>query len=355
MKHTTHNQRQAIVGCLLGTAVGDALGLSCEGLSRRRIAKLYPDLNRYHFFFTKGMMSDDTEHSSLVAQALIIAQGDEQQFIHALAWKLRIWLLGMPAGIGFATLRAIIKLWLGVSPQYSGVFSAGNGAAMRIALIGVCFGNEPEKLQTFVRITTRITHTDPKAEWGAFAIALAAYLASLQEDISPQVYLNILANYLPHAEPAFLYRIQRAVDSVNTQQTTLDFAAQLGLTKGISGYVYDTVPLVIHAWLSHQQDYAGAVQNLIRCGGDTDTTAAIVGAIVGARVGKTGIPNLWLENLWDYPRSVQWLEGLSERLADSLQGATRPYRLFFLPLIIRNILFTIIVLGHGLRRLFPPY
>jgi ADP-ribosylglycohydrolase len=350
MKHA------AIVGCLLGTAVGDALGLSYEGLSRKRAAKLFPEFKRYHFFFGKGMISDDTEHSSLVAQALIQARGNETEFARLLAWKLRFWVLGMPAGVGFASLRAIIKLWFGFSPKHSGVFSAGNGAAMRVALLGVCYGHDVEKLRGLVRVATRITHSDPKAEYGALAVAHAAYLASLGAVIVPQTYYESLSTLLANQEAdEFLQLVERAVNSVIAQQSTLDFAESLGLGRGISGYVYHTVPLVIHAWLSHQEDYAAAIQSLIRCGGDTDTTAAIAGAILGAKLGKAGIPSEWLANLCDYPRSVSWLEGLGERLSESLEHPVAAYPLPIFPLILRNLLFMLIVLVHGFRRLLLPY
>ena len=89
------------------------------------------------------------------------------------AWRLRFWLLALPAGVGFATLKAMLKLWLGVSSERSGVFSAGNGPAMRAAILGVVF-DDRMMMQEFVRASTRITHTDPKAEYGALAVALAA-------------------------------------------------------------------------------------------------------------------------------------------------------------------------------------
>ena len=105
----------------------------------------------------------------------------EQKFSANFAWRLRFWLLGLPAGIGFATLRSILKLWLGFPANKSGVFSAGNGPAMRAALIGVCHGNDPARMRALVRAATRITHTDPKAEFGAFAVATAAHLADGSE------------------------------------------------------------------------------------------------------------------------------------------------------------------------------
>ena len=68
----------------------------------------------------------------------------------------------------------------------------------------------------------------------------------------------------------------------------------MGLSRGVTGFVCHTVPICIHAWLSHPGDYRSAVESVIRCGGDADTTAAITGGIVGAAVGRAGIPDEWV-------------------------------------------------------------
>ena len=83
------------------------------------------------------MVSDDTEHAIMVAESLLDAAADAERFAAALAWRMRFWLLGFPAGAGSATLRAILKLWLGCPPARSGIPSAGNGPAMRAPLLGV--------------------------------------------------------------------------------------------------------------------------------------------------------------------------------------------------------------------------
>ena len=106
---------RACVGCLLGTAAGDALGLPYEGLSPRRGVRLFPKRDRHHLLFGKGMVSDDTEHAAFVAQALLRGRGDPDAFARHLARSLRWWLLGLPAGVGFATLRAIIKPLAGLA------------------------------------------------------------------------------------------------------------------------------------------------------------------------------------------------------------------------------------------------
>jgi len=170
-------RKSAIFGSILGTAVGDAIGLPYEGLSPRRAARLLGEPDRHRFFLGRGMVSDDTEHTCMVAQALVAAGDDVGAFSGQLARRLRLWLLGLPAGTGKATLRATLKLWLGFSPDRSGVFSAGNGPAMRSPVLGAAV-EDLDLLRRLVRASARITHTDPKAEYGALAVALAARLAS---------------------------------------------------------------------------------------------------------------------------------------------------------------------------------
>jgi ADP-ribosyl-[dinitrogen reductase] hydrolase len=358
------NLSESIVGTLLGTAVGDALGLPYEGLSidglrptgGHRQALLYPHPDSHHLLFGKGMISDDTEHTCFVAQALITSAGNVNKFRSDLAGRLQFWLLGLPAGIGLATLKSIARLWLGYSPQKSGVFSAGNGAAMRVALLGVCYGDQPDHLRQLVQAATRITHTDPKAEYGAMAVAIAAHLASRGGEVRPQDFAQLLADRLPAAAAEFLELMQLAVDSATAGESTIDFTASIGCRGGISGYVYQTVPAVIQTWLRHQADYTSGILEIIRAGGDTDTTAAILGGIIGARVGKAGIPQRWRADLWEYPRSVVWMERLGQRLSQVLDGDLQPALPVFVPaLILRNLVFLAVVLCHGLRRLLPPY
>lgn len=90
---------------------------------------------------------------------------------------------------------------------------------------------------------------------------------------------------------------------------------------------------------------------------DTDTTAAIVGGIVGAAVGRNGIPPEWLDRLLEWPRTVAWMERLGRQLHDTIRSGVRarPLRLPVLGLLARNVLFLIVVLCHGFRRLGLPY
>lgn len=349
----------AVIGCLLGTAVGDALGLPYEALSRRRQARMYPEIRGHAFLFGRGMASDDTEHTCLVAQALIVSAGELRAFTKSLAWRLRFWLLGLPAGVGVATLRAILKLWMGFPAHRSGVFSAGNGPAMRSAVIGVCYGDDPEKMRALVAASTRITHTDPKAAFGALAVALAAHLAGNEGDagLVPERYCRDLAILLGEQGNEFLDLVRRVAESVAAGQSTAAFAAELGLDHGVSGYSYHTVPVAIHACLRHPADFRAAILSVIRCGGDTDTLAAITGAVVGAAVSEPGIPAEWLRTMVEWPRTIAWIRRLGERLAEVSQSgeAERAPGVSAIGLFLRNLVFMLIVLVHGFRRLLPPY
>jgi ADP-ribosyl-[dinitrogen reductase] hydrolase len=110
-------ENSKIAGSILGTAIGDAIGLPYEGLSRRRGVKILGIPDRHRLLFGWGMVSDDTEHTCMVAQSLIAAGDNLPKFQHQLAGRFRLWLLLLPAGVGFATLRAIGRLWMGFNPE----------------------------------------------------------------------------------------------------------------------------------------------------------------------------------------------------------------------------------------------
>ncbi len=350
---------EAFVGCLLGTAVGDALGLPYEGLSPRRAERMFPDRERHHLLPGKGMISDDTEHACFVAQALIGGRGSLDAFERRLGWSLRWWFLGLPAGIGLATLRSIVKLWLGFPPRSSGVFSAGNGPAMRSPLLGLAFGHDRGELCRYVRASTRITHSDPKAYYGALAVALASYWSATREALNSVDFRAELAELLVD-EPAeaFLELLAQAEVSAQSNQSVAEFAAQIGSRNGVSGYIYHTVPCVMQVWFRHVGDYRAGILEMIAGGGDADTTAAILGGILGARAGREGIPAAWREHIIEWPRSMAWMERLADALALQMgdpTGARKPPGYFVPGLAVRNLVFMLVVLAHGFRRLAPPY
>lgn len=348
----------AFQGCILGTAVGDAIGLPREGLSARRAARLFGSAPLGHrLLMGRGMISDDTEHTCMVAQVLLASKGDADAFARSLAWKLRWWLLGLPAGVGSATARSIFKLWLGFPPHRSGVWSAGNGPAMRSAILGVYAGDDDDLLLRLVHASTAMTHRDPAAEHGALAVALAARYGAMRgsEGVRPAEFLAHAEKYLKDAP--LMHLLSRANDHLQQGDDAAKYAVALGLRNGVSGYINHTVPVALYCWLRRPGDFRSAVEAAVLLGGDTDTTGAIVGAIMGATLGVEAIPAEWLDGLAEWPRTTRWMRTLGEHLAEAKThaGMEGQMPLFWPGVLLRNVFFLGVVLAHVLRRCLPPY
>jgi len=346
-----------LAGILMGTAVSDALGLPCEEISRQRAKRLLPGKLRHRLLFGRGMVSDDTEHTFMVAQSLLDESDDAARFAKKLAWRLRWWFLRLSAGVGMATARACLKLWCGCSPRQSGVFSAGNGAAMRAAIFGGVFADAQQRA-AFVEVSTRLTHTDPKALTGALAVANLAALM-MPRDKTPPPMEVILQTLLDPAANDREWRgqVEQMRQSWQAELSVPCFADCLGLQKGVSGYVYHTVPVAIYAWYRHFGDFRATLESVIDCGGDTDTVAAIAGALAGASCGAAGIPSEWADGIFDAPINVALLRKVAARLSQLTQTRQSPGPApYCWPLTVpRNLFFLLVVLWHGFRRLAPPY
>ncbi|MCB9867506.1 MAG: ADP-ribosylglycohydrolase family protein [Phycisphaerales bacterium] len=350
---------RTIQGFMLGSAVGDALGLPREGLSARRAARMFGAGPLQHRFAVgRGMMSDDTEHLCMVVQALLASGGEPDAFARSLAWRLRGWLVGLPAGTGWATLRAGLRLWVGYSWKTSGVFSAGNGPAMRAGILGLYAGEDDERLRRLVHRSTRITHTDPLAEEGALLVALAARYAARHggDALEPAVFLADAR--VAVTDDRWREVLDLVAVALERNSTPDKFAESAGLIGGVSGFIVHTVAASLFCWLRYAGDFRAGVEGVIRLGGDTDSTAAITGGLLGAALGAEAIPAEWCDRLCEWPRSVNWMMRLAERLSDATSANVAdaaPLPLFWPGLIVRNLCFGVIVLLHALRRMFPPY
>jgi ADP-ribosyl-[dinitrogen reductase] hydrolase len=343
---------------ILGTAVGDAVGLPAEGINKSRARKMFKGPWRHRLVLNRGMLSDDTEHTIFAVQCLLAHAGNPDKFIRRLAMCLRWWLLSLPAGIGMATGRAIMKLCIGFPPRSSGVFSAGNGPAMRVAPIGAFFSENPERVDELTELCTRITHTDPKAIIAAKAIAqTSAWIVRANLEGRPDLsdFIQVLSSVSEDNEWRGLVSTVEAAckDGLSVEE----FADKLGLRNGISGYIYHTVPVVLFAWYAHCGNYEETLTSIWECGGDTDTTGAIVGALAGLTVGETGIPSAWIDGIADWPRSTSKMIAMADALAAKAAGEDiiSPVRYFWPGVLPRNVFFLAVVLLHGFRRLLPPY
>lgn len=340
--------------CLLGGALGDSLGLPFEGVSPRRIARW---LRRrpfgQRFVFGRGMLSDDTDHAVFTAQALLRAQGDVARFRRVLAWRMRLWLLTLPAGIGLATLRSLLLLWCGVPPTRSGVWSAGNGPLMRAPLIGCKYSSDARRRREFVDASTRITHRDPQVLTAARALAdVAAAIARGDYPRAPawpelQALLRAAGD-----EPEWKAMLLRLGDCFTADDPCKAARAAFGGPGGIGGYALHTLPFALAAWHTHHGDLSATLEAVIRAGGDTDTVGAVAGSLAALSVGCAGIDAGRVDGIADWPHSPRYLRQLGAALDG---GPARVATGFRAGLWLRSPLFMALVLAHGLRRLLPPY
>jgi ADP-ribosylglycohydrolase len=343
--------RDRLAGVLLGTALGDALGLPAEGVRPRVIARRFGRMDRFRLLGRTGFVSDDTEQAALVAESLVRAPRDLAACVRAFRRSLRGWFLRLPFGLGLATLRACLRLIVGL--RRTGVASAGNGAAMRTAVAGVFFHDDAERRRACASALATVTHTDPRAVAGAVAVAdLAAACAEATATDEAARFACHDAARAVIAEPA----LGAALDRARALACAGAAAGEAASVLGTSGFVLHSVPFAAFCFLRFGGEPRAALVEAIAAGGDTDSNAAIVGAWVGALHGAAALPGDLVARLHDGPFGPAHLRALAAALTAARAGAAAaPPRYSRLAALARNLLLYPVVLAHGLRRLLPPW
>jgi ADP-ribosylglycohydrolase len=335
-------RRDRLIGTLLGTALGDALGLPAEGLKPAAIARRFGRVERYHLLGRTGFVSDDTEQSALAAQSLLRGDGDLDAFLRAFRRALLGWFLRLPFGVGLSTLRACFKIALGL--RRSGIHSAGNGAAMRAAIVGVWFADRPGERERFGRAMAEVTHLDARAVEGALFVAELAGTSSGADPAGRAACHAAARGVVDDAELGAA--LDRAAALAEEGAAVEAAAAELKTT----GFVVHTVSFAAFCYLRFGDAPLVAIQEAIRAGGDTDSIGAIVGAWMGALHGASALPAELLDRIQDGPFGPSHLRALGERLA-SEDGPIPTYSAAYA--LLRNLALYPVVLGHGFRRLIP--
>jgi ADP-ribosyl-[dinitrogen reductase] hydrolase len=328
-------RRRRLEGCLLGTAVGDALGLPYEGLSARRVRRRWRAA-RYTLVGPWGFVSDDTEQSALVAQALCGTQTasgvDVERVVQRFRWSLLGWFARLPFGIGLATVRACLKILVGI--QHSGVRSAGNGAAMRSMIVGAAFADRTTRVAVATALA-RVTHVDERA------IAAAVFVADVAAgEPDPVGFVQ---------EPELHARLLQASALAQQGGDDDEIVQQAARALGTSGFVIESVPFAWFCFKRFGPTFA-AVTAAISGGGDVDTNAAIVGGWVGA-LAPHEIPEPLVNALVGGPFGPRHLRALALAVDDN---APAPGYVATVALL-RNLLLYPVILAHGFRRLLPPW
>lgn len=143
-------------------------------------------------------------------------------------------------------------------------------------------------------------------------------------------------------------------DAADKRLSVGEFVSEAGFGDAVSGYVYQTVPVAIYAWIRHSGDFRTTMTAVLNCGGDTDTVGAIAGALAGCVVGEEGIPEEWIDGLWEWPRGKKVMVKIADSLVKSVCGEkVKQVSCYWPGLALRNILFILVIFGHLFLRVLP--
>lgn len=297
--------KDRFLGCLLGLAIGDALGMPVEGWSRERIAQRFGWISGYlprtgdagEVVVPAGEITDDTELALCQVESLISSGG----FVDPDAVGMRLLRLYRSDSRRFmdrTTLAAAERMEETGDFQAGvcGDWPAGNGAAVQIAPVALMqsLGRlNPELLTREVMRATFVTHGHPESLNGALAVAYALWLI-VAEDIPPELLIDEVVSFIDEDDVARRLRLAgRLVGTADDRERDLANLAQIGT----SGYVADSVAAAMYCFARHPSDFEAAVLTAVNAGGDTDSIGALTGALVGARIGGRAIPESLVEGL----------------------------------------------------------
>jgi ADP-ribosyl-[dinitrogen reductase] hydrolase len=294
---------------LLGLVAGNQLGVPTEHLGTpEAIRKAFPsgvvDLAPPP---KNSPYDDDAAMALLLGESLLASKGFDENDV-ARRWVK--WMKVDGRGIGVTTRRALTMIDRGKEPFEAGRLtneenpgrSAGNGSVMRCIPVALRYHDDPDRL---IRVSTQqaaITHADERCTWGAAAVNLAA-----RELLHGNIYfidevMHRIGDRAPRVLREAIHRVPRESDS------------DLPITRpGEAGYVVHCVEIAFW-FVTHDRSLDEALMYLAQAGGDTDTNAAVAGALLGARYGEVALPPRWVDQI----TGVQGIAQLAERLVSAV-------------------------------------
>ncbi len=279
-------------GALLGLVAGNQLGVPTERLgSAKAIREAFPGGVRDLAPSPQGSPFDDDAAMTLLLAESLLVKGDFDAQDVAERWVK--WMKLDGRGIGPTTQRALRLIERGTEPFEAGRLArdadprnaAANGAVMRCVPVALRYHHNAEKLIRVSAQQAAITHADERCTWGAAAVNLAA--RELLRG-NPHFVDEVVHRLADRAPRTLLEAIRRV---------PWEDEGDLPIARpGEFGYVVHCVEIAF--WYAvHRPSLEEGLISLAEAGGDTDTNAAVAGALLGAREGVAGIPPRWLDQI----------------------------------------------------------
>jgi len=299
-------------GVLLGLACGDALGRPVEFNSPRQIEQKHGRVTDMLADGTHrqpaGTITDDTALAMCIARSLE-TEGEftpsdvVEQFVE--------WYENDPFDIGRLTASTLRRHAAGGDWRDVGIedwkhlregSNAGNGSVMRCAPYGLAFHSDAEARTIASRVSSALTHADPRCQWSC--VILNGTIAKLLHDVDQP-----LADALEQAAQAPT-EVRDTVESVARVVSGDSDPSEIELEN--TGYVVTTLQAgLYHGLVADTAE--DAIIDALMMGGDTDTLAAVAGAVAGARFGKDSLPDRWCHKIPEAAKLAEYGKKLAER------------------------------------------
>ena len=285
-------------GCMLGAAIGDAIGKQNEGLSRKDILSngYVKDYGRAPAGcpgekLRAGQYTDDTEQMILLAQSLIDCSGfDAGDFAERMAqWGADA--LADPlrkALVGPSSSAAVSRLNSGISWKNSGSRIPSCGSSMRAAPIGL-FYSDLDEVEEKAALSSIPTHNSSGAIAGAVAVSVGVRCA-LDGMENPEIIKESCVRASKYDEGQggkIWFSFEKRSEEPDKVFAEL----------GTSYLVNETVPSAFYCFSRYFDEPEKAIIEAVNAGGDTDSIACITGALSGARHGIDAFPERWIKGL----------------------------------------------------------
>jgi ADP-ribosyl-[dinitrogen reductase] hydrolase len=294
-------------GCLLGLAVGDALGTTLEFKSPGTFKPITDMIGGGPFHLKPGQWTDDTSMALCLAESLIECQGfnPKDQMERYVRW----WKEGHLSSTGTCfdignTTRTALSAFMKTGNPISGpinAYSAGNGSLMRLAPVPMFYANNPREAIEKSGESSKTTHgaivcIDACRYFGG--LIAGALAGTEKEELLADHYAPIPGYWKKHS-------LISEIDDIAAGSFKKKHPPEI---RG-KGYVVQSLEAALWAFF-HSNTFEEGCLMAVNLGDDADTTGAIYGQIAGAYYGEEGIPRNWL--------SVLALRNLIVSLADQL-------------------------------------
>lgn len=325
-----------IKGVIYGQAIGDALGLATEFMSRKMAQKVYgkagpsgyeqiaQDFHRMRW--TPGDWTDDTDQMLLILQSVVENNGrvDRLDF----ARRILHWMkhgfqeLGDYGGMGIGmTVSRTLNHYLFLSDPHaaanhvwesSGRYLAANGAIMRTALLGILNFNDLPKVVENTQEISKTTHADPRCTASCIAVttAIALMLQGKFDPMKDRDLHSLVDEALKCASEVLILKPQKKEIREHVQASSL---GKLKLDEeACIGYTFKALGAGFYG-LRRAKDFRETIQEVIMEAGDADSNGAVCGALMGCKFGFKALP----DDLLQFPHR-QWLDDQVEKFLKTI-------------------------------------